>query len=111
MEQVPLVVALYAGHPLARRTTLRRTELKNEAILYMSPSATGDSYGDSYFMALYRQAGYQPNILLRSNDVESILMMVAAEELWLDVDLIRLGDISQKNFSNNQYVLSAILKA
>ena len=36
-------------------------------------------------------------------------MMVAAEELWLDVDLIRLGDISQKNFSNNQYVLSAIL--
>ena len=38
-------------------------------------------------------------------------MMVAAEELWLDVDLIRLGDISQKNFSNNQYVLSAILKA
>ena len=80
VEQVPLVVALYAGHPLARRTTLRRTELKNEAILYMSPSATGDSYGDSYFMALYRQAGYQPNILLRSNDVESILMMVAAEE-------------------------------
>ena len=29
----------------------------------------------------------------------------------LDVDLIRLGDISQKNFPNNQYVLSAILKA
>ena len=38
-------------------------------------------------------------------------MMVVAEELWLDVDLIRLGDISQKNFPNNQYVLSAILKA
>ena len=38
-------------------------------------------------------------------------MMVVAEEIWLDVDLIRLGDISQKNFPNNQYVLSAILKA
>lgn len=37
-------------------------------------------------------------------------MMVVAEELWLDVDLIKLEDISQKNFSNNQYVLSAILK-
>ena len=37
-------------------------------------------------------------------------MMVVAEELWLDVDLIRLEDISQKNFPNNQYVLSAILK-
>lgn len=80
VDRVPLVVALYEAHPLARRTSLRRTELKNESILYMSPSATGDSYGDSYFMSLYRQAGYQPNILLRSNDVESILMMVAAEE-------------------------------
>ena len=80
IEQVPLMVALYASHPLARRQALRRTELRNESILYMSPSATGDSYGDSYFMGLYRQAGYQPNILLRSNDVESILMMVAAEE-------------------------------
>lgn len=38
-------------------------------------------------------------------------MMVVAEELWLDVDLIRLEEITQKNFSNNQYVLSAILKA
>lgn len=38
-------------------------------------------------------------------------MMVVAEELWLDVDLIRLGDLSQKNYPNSQYVLSAILKA
>lgn len=37
-------------------------------------------------------------------------MMVVAEELWLDVDLIRLGDISQKKYSRNQYILSAILK-
>ncbi|MDD3346139.1 LysR family transcriptional regulator [Oscillibacter sp.] len=80
VERVPLVVALYGSHPFAQRTALHRTELKSETILYMSPSATGDSYGDSYFLALYRQAGYQPNILLRSNDVESILMMVAAEE-------------------------------
>ncbi len=37
-------------------------------------------------------------------------MMVVAEELWLDVDLIRLEEITQKNFPNNQYVLSAILR-
>lgn len=37
-------------------------------------------------------------------------MMVVAEELWLDVDLIRLDNISQKSFPNNNYVLSAILK-
>lgn len=33
-----------------------------------------------------------------------------AEEMWLDVDLIRLDELSQKNFQNNQYVLSAILR-
>lgn len=80
IERAPLVVALYSGHPFAQRPSLRRQELKNETILYMSPSGTGDSFGDEHFLQLYRQAGYTPNILLRSNDIESILMMVAAEE-------------------------------
>ena len=38
-------------------------------------------------------------------------IMIAAEELWLDMDLIRLENLSQKSFPNNQYVLSAIMKA
>ena len=80
VEQARLVVALYGSHPFARRTALRRSELKNETILFMTPSGTGSSFGDDHFMQLYQQAGYLPNILLRSNDVESILMMVAAEE-------------------------------
>lgn len=37
-------------------------------------------------------------------------LMVVAEELWLDVDLIRLENITHKNFQNNQYILSAILR-
>lgn len=37
-------------------------------------------------------------------------MMVVAEELWLDVDLIRLDEISQRSFPNTQYILSAILR-
>lgn len=80
MELAPLVVALYAAHPFAQRNSLSRKELKNETILYMSPSGTGESFGDNHFIELYKQAGYQPNILFRSNDIESILMMVAAEE-------------------------------
>jgi len=80
MEHVPLRVALYANHPLARRRELSRKDLKQENILFMSPSGTGDSFGDAYYINLYQQAGYQPNIILRSNDMESILMMVAAEE-------------------------------
>lgn len=37
-------------------------------------------------------------------------LMIVAEELWLDVDLIRLEDITHKNFPNSQYILSAILR-
>ena len=80
VERVPLAVALYASHPLARRSVLSRRDLKQENILFMSPSGTGDSFGDAFYIRLYQQAGYQPNILMRSNDMESILMMVAAEE-------------------------------
>ena len=79
-ENVPLQVALYASHPLARKKELTRKDLKQENILFMSPSGTGDSFGDAYYIQLYQQAGYQPKILLRSSDMESILMMVAAEE-------------------------------
>lgn len=79
IERSPLMVALYEHHPLAQRSSLNRRELKNENILFMSPSGTGESIGDSYFYKLYQRAGYQPNILFRSNDAESILMMVAAE--------------------------------
>ena len=80
MERVPLRVALYANHPLARKKELTRKDLKQENILFMSPSGTGDSFGDAFYIRLYLEAGYQPNIILRSNDIESILMMVAAEE-------------------------------
>lgn len=80
MERVPLRVALYANHPLSRKKELTRRDLKQENILFMSPSGTGESFGDAFYIHLYQQAGYQPNIILRSNDMESILMMVAAEE-------------------------------
>ena len=80
VEKAGLVVAMYAGHPLAQRRQLRRQELRGENILYMSPDAADDSYGDALFMHLYQEAGYKPNILFRSADTESILMMVAAEE-------------------------------
>lgn len=79
-QQVKLMVALYGAHPLARRTSLTRADLKDEINLFMSPSGSGDTPGDEFFLRLYQKAGYTPNILLRTSDVESILMMVAAEE-------------------------------
>ena len=80
VEKVPLFVAMYTGHPLAQRSSLSREELKGETILFMSPSRSGDSFGDAYYVQLYQKAGYQPNILLRTSDYESILMMIAAEQ-------------------------------
>ncbi|MCQ2508454.1 MAG: LysR family transcriptional regulator [Dorea sp.] len=75
-----LVVALYDSHPFANRSSLRREDLKHERMIYMCCSSNGDSFKDAFFMQLYEKAGYQPNILLKSNDPESILMMVAAEQ-------------------------------
>ena len=46
----------------------------------MTPSRSGDSFGDMRYMQLYEKAGYEPKILLKSNDIESLLIMVAAEE-------------------------------
>lgn len=80
VETVPLYVAMYSSHPFARRATLSREDLRGENILFMSPSGDGDSFGDAYYVKLYQKAGYQPNILMRTSDYESVIMMVAAEE-------------------------------
>ena len=80
IEKARLMAALYASHPLCQREFLDRSDFKGESIIYMSPSELSDNYGDSQFLDLYRQAGYRPKILCRSTDIESILIMVAAEE-------------------------------
>lgn len=92
-ETVPLYVAMYASHPLARRPYLSRRDLKGERILFMSPSSDGDSFGDAYYVQLYQKAGYQPDILLRSSDYESILMMISAEEAISVVPKYCIGNL------------------
>jgi len=37
-------------------------------------------------------------------------IMVAAEEVWVDLDLIKLNNITHKTIPNNQYVVSILLK-
>lgn len=80
VEQAHLNVAMYPAHPFSQRATLRRADLAGEKMIYMSPSADAESLGDAYFMKLYQEAGIKPDILFRSTDSESILMMVASEE-------------------------------
>ncbi len=80
IEHVPLFLAVYRAHPLARKKTVNRVDMRGEKIIFMSPSSTGDSFGDAYYLGLYQQAGYQPDILLNTSDGETVLMMVAAEQ-------------------------------
>jgi DNA-binding transcriptional LysR family regulator len=80
IERVPLYVAVYAGHPFAERTSLKRSDLKNERLLIFTTSSDGKSAGDAYYDSMYMEAGYYPNNLFHSSDIESILMMVAAEQ-------------------------------
>lgn len=79
-DRIRLVAALYSGHPLSGRMQITRSELRGENILYMSPSEDFESYGDTVFFRLYQEAGYRPNILYRTSDLEVILTMVSAEE-------------------------------
>ncbi|MDO4976459.1 MAG: LysR family transcriptional regulator [Eubacteriales bacterium] len=79
-ERSQLMAALYRSHSLASCQKLSRKDLSHETILFMSPSKAGTSFGDTHYLKLYEKAGFHPNILLRSNDVESILMMIDAEE-------------------------------
>ena len=97
MERVPLRVALYANHPLARKKELTRKDLKQENILFMSPSGTGDSFGDAFYIHLYQKAGYQPNIILRSNDIESILMVAAEEGISIVPEYTHSWDVGTEN--------------
>ncbi len=79
VEEVQLMAVLYKRHPYARRTTLTRADLKGEKLFFMSPSSDGDSLGDAHYIQLYQKAGYQPDIILRTSDMESVTMMVEAE--------------------------------
>lgn len=75
-----LSVALYTGHPFATRKYLKREELIDETILYMTPSGNENSLGDAHYIQLYEKAGFHPKNMLKSNDLESVLIMVAAEQ-------------------------------
>ena len=57
---------------------LRREDLKEEKFIYpLTPSGT---ICDDSYIRLYQEAGYEPNIVYYTDDIDSILMMVAAEE-------------------------------
>ena len=77
VEHSSLDVVLYNAHPLVYRSFLRREDLREEKFIYLTPSGT---ICDDSYIRLYQEAGYEPNIIYYTDDIDSILMMVAAEE-------------------------------
>ena len=80
IEESRLNVVMCKEHPLAKKQSIRRLDLKDENILYMTHSKDGNSIGDRRFKDLYYKSGFKPNVLFNSNDMESILMMISAGE-------------------------------
>lgn len=77
VEESSLDVVLYTSHPFVNRAYLTRADLKDEKLLYLAPS--GVLHGDAY-LSKYREAGYEPNVVFYTDDIDSILLMAAAEE-------------------------------
>ena len=77
VEESTLDVVIYNAHPFVNRTFLTRNDLKEEELLYLAPS--GSYVGDAYLQK-YIDAGFQPKVVFHTDDIDSILMMIAAEE-------------------------------
>jgi DNA-binding transcriptional LysR family regulator len=71
----PLYVALPAGHPLARRRTLRLQELADEDWMLGSGGTCPDT---TIFLRACQTAGFEPRIAFHSDDYVAIQGFVAA---------------------------------
>ena len=91
VEKSGLSVVLYPSHPLANRSALLRENLKEEKLLcYMSDNGMPS---DGSYQLLDTKSGDDPDIIFYSSDVESILMMVAAEEGISLIPTVLLKDV------------------
>lgn len=77
VEESTLDVVIYNTHPFVNRSYLTRNDLKEEELLYLSPSG---SYLSDAYRQKYIDAGFEPKVVFHTDDIGSILMMVAAEE-------------------------------
>lgn len=77
IERYPLVVVVYPTHPLASRKSVKRSELKDEALLLMN-AFNREPGKKEVIMEDYLASGFMPQITQQTRDPESILLMVSA---------------------------------
>lgn len=72
-----LVALLPSGHPLCSKECIDLIELQHEKFIFVKE--TGDEYGQkSMIQDRYREAGFVPNVVQRSNDLNTIESLVAS---------------------------------
>jgi len=76
IQREPLLAVLPSGHRLARRTTVRLSELQNDPII-MFPRHTAPGYYD-FLLAACRRAGFTPRVLHEPGSVQTNLGLVSA---------------------------------
>jgi DNA-binding transcriptional LysR family regulator len=72
----PVAAVLPAGHPLARRRSLRLSDLSAEPWV-LTERTSWPPWHDLYDEE-FRRAGFEPNVVRRGNSVQSLLALVAA---------------------------------
>ncbi|MCC0637733.1 MULTISPECIES: LysR family transcriptional regulator [unclassified Clostridioides] len=77
VERYSLVALLPHGHPLCNEDSIDLIELQHEKFIFVKE--TGDEYGQkSMIQNRYREAGFVPNVVQRSNDFNTIESLVAS---------------------------------
>jgi len=76
IQREPLLAVLPSGHRLARRSTVRLSELRNDPMI-MFPRHTAPGYYD-FLLAACRRAGFTPRALHEPGSVQTNLGLVSA---------------------------------
>ena len=77
VKRYSLVALLPPGHPLYYKDSIDLIDLQHEKFIFVKE--TGDEYGQkSMVQNRYREAGFVPNVVQRSNNLNTIQSMVAS---------------------------------
>jgi len=76
IQREPMVIALPAPHPLARRSRVRIADLKTDAMIIF-PRSTGPSHYD-WLVATCRRAGFSPRVFHQTESLQTNLGLIAA---------------------------------
>ncbi len=76
LQQGGAVIAINHKHPLAEKTNLKLSDLKNESFVVISPEESPRGY--SFLIEECKNSGFMPKISRKLNSLESLILCVEA---------------------------------